>query len=302
MALVIALCCGILVASIGFLFHPQIRNLGEMLSPYDSVARVRIEGNSKSIRPKNRNMFLEIIRPIKEMLVNMVSNLLSITDDSATELRLQHAGIKESIESFRVKTLKKVFIFLGIGLLIGAGIGTTSSLIFFPTVFIVVALSKSRSKIDNAIELRKQQIKYELYSINQMLSIHIRTGAGIYQALDEISKRTTGLVSRECKAVINRTKTGMTLEEALSISAKLSPEPYFARTLKLLSASSSRGADLTQGLLDLAHDLRRSLREDVRANSTKKRAAMLVPTIGILAPIMLLFVAAPIPSIVLGTN
>jgi hypothetical protein len=38
----------------------------------------------------------------------------------------------------------------------------------------------------------------------------------------------------------------------------------------------------------------------VRKQAIRRRAAMLLPTIGILAPIMLLFIAAPLPSIVFG--
>jgi hypothetical protein len=35
--------------------------------------------------------------------------------------------------------------------------------------------------------------------------------------------------------------------------------------------------------------------------ATRRGAAMLVPIIAILAPVMLLFVAAPLPALVLGT-
>jgi hypothetical protein len=33
----------------------------------------------------------------------------------------------------------------------------------------------------------------------------------------------------------------------------------------------------------------------------RRRAAMLVPTIAVLAPVMLLFIAAPLPTIVFGS-
>lgn len=39
----------------------------------------------------------------------------------------------------------------------------------------------------------------------------------------------------------------------------------------------------------------------MRRAATKRRAAMLIPIIAILAPVMLLFVAAPLPSLVFGT-
>jgi hypothetical protein len=61
-----------------------------------------------------------------------------------------------------------------------------------------------------------------------------------------------------------------------------------------------RGSDLAAALLAIGDDLREARREALRKASVKRRAAMLAPTIGVLAPIMLLFVAAPLPSIVLG--
>ena len=65
-------------------------------------------------------------------------------------------------------------------------------------------------------------------------------------------------------------------------------------------AGVERGVDLAGGLLALSEDLREARREQLHKDAVRRRAAMLVPTIGILAPIMLLFIAAPLPSIVLG--
>ena len=53
-------------------------------------------------------------------------------------------------------------------------------------------------------------------------------------------------------------------------------------------------------LVALSEDLRDARREQLHKDAVRRRAAMLVPTIAILAPIMLLFIAAPLPSIVLG--
>ena len=39
----------------------------------------------------------------------------------------------------------------------------------------------------------------------------------------------------------------------------------------------------------------------MKRRATKQRAAMLIPTIAILAPVLLIFVAAPLPSIIFGT-
>ncbi len=56
------------------------------------------------------------------------------------------------------------------------------------------------------------------------------------------------------------------------------------------------------GCAALSEDLRDTRREEIRKSATKRRAAMLVPTIAVLAPVMLLFIAAPLPSIVFGSR
>jgi pilus assembly protein TadC len=78
------------------------------------------------------------------------------------------------------------------------------------------------------------------------------------------------------------------------------PEPSCARTYGFLALAEERGTDLGDALLSLAEDVRESRREAIRRAATKRRAAMLIPTIAVLAPVMLLFVGAPLPSLVLG--
>src|SRR5680860_1034039 len=95
-------------------------------------------------------------------------------------------------------------------------------------------------------------------------------------------------------------RSGMPASEALAHIAHMTPEPHAARTYWLPSSAEERGADLAGALLALGEDVREARREAIRRAATKRRAAMLIPTIAILAPIMLLFVAAPLPSIVFG--
>ena len=82
--------------------------------------------------------------------------------------------------------------------------------------------------------------------------------------------------------------------------AELTPEPFCARTYRLLATAEERGADLAPALLDLSEDVRETRRETMRRSATKRRAAMLVPIIAILAPVLLLFVAAPLPYLITG--
>jgi hypothetical protein len=93
---------------------------------------------------------------------------------------------------------------------------------------------------------------------------------------------------------------GMSEGDAYRRAAELTGERCAARTYHVLASGIERGGDLSGGLLALSADLRDARREQLHKDAVRRRAAMLVPTIGILAPIMLLFIAAPLPSIVLG--
>ena len=138
--------------------------------------------------------------------------------------------------------------------------------------------------------------------MNQLLAMHVRTGAGPVQATQRVVDRGQGIVVDELRAVLAAMRNGVAEPEAFRHAADVTPEPAAARTYKLFAAGAERGVDLADGLRALSEDLRDARREEIRQTATKRRAAMLVPTIAVLAPVMLLFIAAPLPSIVFGSR
>jgi tight adherence protein C len=154
--------------------------------------------------------------------------------------------------------------------------------------------------VERSIRERADRIRLELYTVNHLLAMHVRTGAGAMQAVQRVVDRGRGEVVGELAAVVRWTRGGMAEADAFHHAAALTPEPGAARTYRLLAAGVERGVDLGPALLDLSTDLRDARRDRLQRDAVRRRAAMLVPTIGVLAPIMLLFIAAPLPSIVLG--
>ena len=164
----------------------------------------------------------------------------------------------------------------------------------------VVGSTRSRRRLDRLVEDRAAQIRLELYTVNHLLAMHVRTGAGPMQAVQRLVARGQGAVVAELRDVLTWIRSGMGEAEAFRHASELTPEPSAARTYQLLAAGVERGVDLAGGLLALSEDIRDARREQLHKDAVRRRAAMLLPTIGILAPIMLLFIAAPLPSIVLG--
>ena len=141
-----------------------------------------------------------------------------------------------------------------------------------------------------SIAARAERIRLELYTVNHLLAMHVRTGAGGIQAVQRVVTRTRGVVAEELADALAWIRSGMSEAEAFRRCAEETPEPGAARTYRLLATGVERGVDLGEGLLALSADLRDARREQVHKDAVKRRATMLVPTIAILAPVMLLFI------------
>ncbi len=104
----------------------------------------------------------------------------------------------------------------------------------------------------------------------------------------------------EIRRALGRTDAGLPLAEALRIAARSTAETACARTYLLLAAADERGVDLALELVRVADDVREKRRIALRRRAAGRRAAMLVPIVAVLAPVMLLFVGAPLPTLFLS--
>jgi Flp pilus assembly protein TadB len=222
-------------------------------------------------------------------------------DDKLARLLRQAGEIDRTPDEYRVRQLGEA---VAIGVVSGAAVG---SLVRAPAVALlagvagfVVGLTRSRRRLEREVTSRAARIRLELYTVNQLLAMHVRTGAGPMQAVQRLVDRGQGVVVGELGDTLTRIRSGMGESAAFRRAAELTPEPSATRTYQLIAAGVERGVDLAGGLLALSEDIRDARREQLHKDAVRRRAAMLIPTIGILAPIMLLFIAAPLPSIVLG--
>ena len=239
---------------------------------------------------------------MRSTLLTRVSATIESRRDDDIALALRQAGIGElSPDDVRVRQVARV----GVGAL-GGGMAVALTL-HAPALVLAAAVAggiwggtRERSRVDRAIARRNARLRQELYTVNQLLAMHLRTGAGPIQAVQRVVARGRGVLVSELAEILTWIGAGMSEGDAYRRAAELSAERSAARTYHLLASGVERGGDLSGGLLALSTDLRDARREQLHKDAVRRRAAMLVPTIGILAPIMLLFIAAPLPSIVLG--
>jgi Flp pilus assembly protein TadB len=307
-ALALGMCSAALAAVGGAaLVVPPTRRLAPRVRPYTVATRARFGQGAEvaDLAPaSSASSVMKVFGPPFASLVRRLGRLLERRSDAALARSLQQAGFTDvGPDQYRTRMAVHVLTFGAAG----AGLG---ALVFHrPLAAIGLGLcgvvfggSRLRGRLERGIADRREQIRLELYTVNQLLAMHVRTGAGPVQATQRIVDRGQGIVVDELRAVLSAMHNGVGEPEAFRRAADTTPEPAAARTYKLFAAGAERGVDLADGLRALSEDLRDARREEIRQSATKRRAAMLVPTIAVLAPVMLLFIAAPLPSIVFGSR
>jgi len=251
-----------------------------------------------------------IVRPMLDSLVATVTRVFGVAfDDEGLALKLRQAGLlldvpeHERVHEHRVRQV-------GAGVGWGIAVGTLGLLVqgsagvaFGAFVLgIVIGVSRRAARISTRIASRRERMRVELYTINQLLAIYLRTSGSPVLAAQRLVRRGKGAVIDDLDEALRLHARGMSAARAFGRIAEQTPEPFAARTYKLLASGSERGADLAGALLTLSEDLRDARRTNVRRAATRRQATMLIPIICFLAPVMLLFILAPIPALVAGAT
>ena len=249
----------------------------------------------------------QVFGPMVRQAAEAVGRLLERSGDQVTILKLRQAGWyrqlpeEEMVSAYRVTQLRSMVVATGLGLLAGWAIeASMAQHLVLVGLGVLVGATRQRSRIDKAIESRRELMRIEVYTVNQLLAMRVRAGGGVVHAVSSTVTRGRGEVISELADALRLHRAGWRAGDAFRRIAELTPEPFCSRTYRLLASAEERGADLGGALLDLAEDVRETRRESIKRSATKRRAAMLVPTIAILAPVLLLFVAAPLPSLITG--
>lgn len=299
-------------AMAGLVVRPRARLAGRM-RPYTIASRsalgADLSGTAVPATLLSGGTLWRLFGPMVVKVAGALGGVLDSTGDAALLLRLRQAGLFQAVAEpqraveYRVRQLAAT---TGAAAVLGGGALVTGQpalvVVLLAGLGCVVGATRWRSRVDQAIAERRGRMQIELYTVNQLLALHLRVGGGVVQALQRLVARGRGAVVEELAEILALHRSGRPLVDALEAAAATTPEPHAARTYRLLANGVAFGADLGEGLRALSADLRNQRAEAIKRAATRRRAAMLVPIIAVLAPVMLLFIAAPLPSIVLGSR
>ena len=290
---------------------PPPRRLAGRVRPYTAAARTSLgrPADVPTWRSVDGSPVRRVLWPLLEPLARVIGERLDPTAEAALARKLRQADFlsdrapAQRLLEFRVRTLAHALAGAVLAGFAGSALVDSRRVVLLLVVAgLVAGWGRQLGRLDRIIEDRRERMRVELYTVNQLLAMHVRVGGGVVQALQRVVDRGNGLVVAELAAALHLHASGRDLPRSLEAAADATPEPTAARTYRLLATGATHGADLATSLLEHADDVRQARREAIERQATRRRATMLVPIIAVLAPVMLLFIAAPLPSIVLGVR
>jgi tight adherence protein C len=305
--LVAAALSGLTVATLSLLVLRPTRRLEARVAPYAQRARRMLGqsadpsllfGEGSRARPRQG-----VLAPMFGAFANQLSEIVDAGGEEAVLRRVRQAGRRDlTLERYRLQQLgSTVFgvVVFSVGMLVVRPSGATVLLAAgFGAVW---GISRWRTRFDKAIKRRRDQMRAELYTIAQMLAIHLQAGTAPMVAVEALARRGSGEVSAELRDALDWIGAKVPAREAFERLALETPEPAAGRLYRLLATSDTGAIDtLADALLHTANDLRAQRREDVERMAVRRRFQMLLPMILVMGPVLLLFLVAPLPSLILG--
>jgi len=311
-AVIGAFSAGVFVTAGMWLVLQPYRRLAPRLRPYAAVSRSRLT-RSFDVRGQagawsTETTVQRLFGPILDGFINWFSQLIGAGNDEELALRLRHGGLypnlppEAKVREYRLRSFGQSFLAMGAAGLFGFLAGGTRTMVLFGILGMFFGITITRSRLNSAISKRKERLRGELYTFNQLIAMRTRVGGGVIEAIRHATDRGNGVFVEELDEVLRLHATGMPITDALRRAALLSADAEAQRTYNVLATAQDRGADLGDALLDLSQDLRAQRRDEVKRQAARRRLALVIPIVIVLAPILLIFIGAPLPSIIFGVG
>ena len=290
------------------LMVPPRRALAPRLRPYAALSRSRLGTGYADVSVvslttvDDRSATGRVLGPLVERLAAGLSRLIDAADADTLAVRLRHAGFRDvGPEQYRMRQLAYTIAGVALGAALGAGVFSSVTMTFvLIACFGFPAATIQRNRVERAIRERTAKMRNESYTVAQLIAVHIRSGHGPVDAVRSVCALGRGPVIEELRDALRWISGGTSPQRAYDKLAEATPEPAAARLYRLLSASARSGGDIGEALLAVGSDLRSERREELARWAVKRRTAMLLPLLMFIAPVMVLFVGAALPALVMG--
>jgi len=252
-----------------------------------------------SAEPTGSSVAGRVLGPIGRSIVDRLSSTIGHQSEADVRLALDRAGL---VDTDPRTYLYQQVVFAIVGLVVGViagGLAGTRVAVLMGGFGLVLGASMKRSELARLTKRRCAVIRSELTTINAILAVRAQATPNLQYVLRQVVDRGRGEVVGELSRVLAAIESGVTPDEAFAAAAIATPEPAAGRLYRLLADKVRSGGDIASALIGQASDIREAGRDGRRATATQRKVTMMVTTVLFMAPTMVLFIAAPLPSLVL---
>jgi tight adherence protein C len=265
---------------------PYLGALGPRRSRLLSTERVPRSGVAGALQP---------------VMDDLGARLQRLFGDDGLDLpaRLAAAGSGITTSAFRAEQATwGVGGFVG-GVVLTLGLAATGRTIS-PIAALLVAVAfgaigivgRDRS-LTRAVDARRARARSEFPTVVDMVCLAVTAGESLRGALELVATSGSGPLAFEIRAALRISRGGLPLADALEARAKQLGLPPFDRFVGAVVAAQERGMPLGEALRAMAFDVRESEKRDVIEAAGRKQVSMLIPVVGLILPVAILFAFYP---------
>jgi Flp pilus assembly protein TadB len=313
MTVLAAALVGLALAMVAAAIVPPPVRVGRRIAPYVQTHRRRSGLTSDvavAVDPgfgPQTGPVTSIIRSLATGFNRLVGEVIDIGDDAELRLRLRRAGVEPPTPgAYRAQQLTTSFIGagcgLGIAVLLGwrAGNVKVSVLMLVTGIGFLVGVISYKAILERKALQRRKEMQLSLYTVTQVLAVLARANRGPIGAVRHLASRGRGPLVDELRIGIGWMERGSSAELAFEQLGRDAPDPSTARLFRLIATATSSGGNIARTLRAQADQLRKEHTEHMEQLATKKRSAMVLPSIVVMVPVLLLYALAPGPGMIFG--
>ncbi len=184
-------------------------------------------------------------------------------------------------------------IVLSIGLtLTGRNVSPVAALVV-ATAFAAIGIVGRDRSLTRAVEARRARAQSEFPTVVDMVCLAVTAGESLRGALELVAHAGSGPLASELRMALRIARGGVPLAEALQSRSAQFGLPAFDRFVSAVIAAQERGLPLAEALRAMAFDVRESEKRDVIEAAGRKQVSMLVPVVGFILPVAIVFAFYP---------
>ncbi len=286
------LAVGLLLIAAGLPIPGKV-DLGQRIEPYLDRGPAPSRLLASTARPVRLG---SVVDPVLGALSRTMDRWLGGTE--SVRMRLQRAGLPDDVAGFRIQQVLWGCAAALLTALVGSALwwargASVAALLVVTGCASAGGVMLRDQMLSRSATRRESRILAEFPAVAELLALSVTAGEGTTQALERVTRLSTGDLATELETCLAQARTGRPMHEALRGLGSRTGSPPIVRFVDGLVIAIERGTPLGEVLRAQAQDAREAARQALIETGGKKEIAMMVPVVFLVLPVTVLFAVYP---------